>query len=267
MLLLHLLCLPPYHCIYQIRICIGNYHLTPSPVTLPPNVTDEIRKAIFWQLEIKKKVLKMAQSLQQPKLPLDTIAHWHTKSDTLENSPKSLDDTEFHEKLDHILASMDGQWTLDDLEWLEWPYDDLQETLVDPETTIVDDCSIKFLVTPCDTHVPLESLKMASHKPNIPIIAFRFMNYMHWTNHFQSQPSNQYLSNTSTSHPEYERRTDSQSKNICTGIISNVPIRLTTVQFSPGLGYFFWTPNRTLRFGPASSWTWVHQVHLQIIVN
>ncbi len=51
-------------------------------------------------------------------------------------------------------------------------------TLVDPEMTIVDDHSIEILV-PCGTRVPLESLEMASHKPNIPIIAFRFMNYMH----------------------------------------------------------------------------------------
>ena len=32
--------------------------------------------------------------------------------------------------------------------------------------------------------------------------------------------------------------------------------RLTAVQFSPGPGNFFWTPNWTSRFSPPSSWTW-----------
>ena len=66
--------------VYQIPICIGNYHLTPSPVSLPPNVTDEIGKEIF--ARIYNTVLKMAQSLQLPPDAVKTYRHSDSGSST-----------------------------------------------------------------------------------------------------------------------------------------------------------------------------------------
>ena len=61
----------------QIEIGVGNYHLRPSPVALPPNITDALGRASYRYME--DKVAKMAASLlQPPKSPSgDVPTHRH----------------------------------------------------------------------------------------------------------------------------------------------------------------------------------------------
>ena len=62
---------------YEIPICIGGYHLTPSPVSLPPNVTSVVGSRNLQNLT--QTVCDIAQGLH----PEDSVkTHQHTKTDT-----------------------------------------------------------------------------------------------------------------------------------------------------------------------------------------
>ena len=96
---------------YEIPICIGNYHLTPSPVSLPPNVTDAIGNNIFRQ--INNTVLEIAQSLQPPEPPDAVKTHRHSDSASSAKTDTSV-------LSDHPEAEADSKETLDHMPFEEF---------------------------------------------------------------------------------------------------------------------------------------------------